>query len=238
MIKPAPQCSMFLTNKRHRLVFTVVLVAFVIIYLGLGFADVYPRTITKHKKPAHGCFNSSSDKERTLLVKLTHKIHTILDSMGIQHWLMYDSLWGPLRGIPGPLPWDYDVKIGINAYGNFSKVPFVEFNTRLTAAGLKVTDNTRRSGNVFVEENEAKGNLFIFYNHGGVLTRTGYETWIFFINHRLYHSFPALLVKQPLPLVRFGYFNMSVPRGGIEIMKYLYPFSWWKEMERANCQYI
>ena len=238
MVRPALRCRMCLTGDRYPSVFTVVLLALLIIYLGLCFLNAYPHTITKHRKSAHRCFNSSSYKPRASLVKLTHKIHSILDGMGIQHWLMYDSLWGPLRGIPGPLPWDYDVKIGINGDGNFSKMPFVEFKSRLTAKGLNVTDKMQGSGNVIVEENEANGNLFIFYHHGGVVTRTGYQTWIFYVNNRLYHSFPALLVQQPLPKVRFGYFNISVPRGGIEIMKYLYPLSWWKELERANCEHI
>ena len=234
------QCGICPTNSRRRLKFTVVVfVAFVLMYVGLSFVSFAPYTGNKVWKTTPPCFDSN--KPRTSLVKLAHKMHLILDSMGIEHWLMYGSLWGPLRGIPGPLPWDYDVDIGINGDdGNFSKVPFEEFKARFTSAGLKVTDKSLRSGNLMLvdqnSENGEKGEVFIFYNHGGVMTLAGYETWIFYINYRVYNSFPAVLVKQPLPKVRFGFFNISAPRGGIEIMKYLYPFSWWKVVKPANCE--
>ena len=55
-----------------------------------------------------------------------------------------------------------------------------------------------------------------------------------FINYRLYHSFPARLVQQPLPKAKFGSFNISVPKGGLEIMKHLYPFNWWKVVKPAS----
>ena len=234
------QCGICPTNSRRRLKLTVVVfVAFVLMYVGLSFMNFSPYTGNKVWKTTPPCFDSN--KPRTSLVKLAHKMHLILDSMGIEHWLMYGSLWGPLRGIPGPLPWDYDVDIGINGDdGNFSKVPFEEFKARFTSAGLKVTDKSLRSGNLMLvdqnSENGEKGEVFIFYNHRGVMTLAGYETWIFYINYRVYNSFPAVLVKQPLPKVRFGFFNISAPRGGIEIMKYLYPFSWWKVVKPANCE--
>ena len=232
------QCRICPTNSRRRLKLTVVVfVAFVLMYVGLSFVNFSPYTGNKVWKTSPPCFDSN--KPRTPLVKLAYKIHLILDGMGIEHWLMYGSLWGPLRGIPGPLPWDYDVDIGISGDGNFSKVPFEEFKARFIAAGLKVTDKSLRSGNLMlVDQNGEKCDVFIYYNQGGVMELAGYETWIFFINYQLYHSFPAILVKQPLPKVRFCFFNISVPRGGIEIMKYSYPFSWWKVVKPANCEQL
>ena len=53
--------------------------------------------------------------------------------------------------------------------------------------------------------------------------RSGYESWLFYIHYRFRHSFPSKLLQHPLPKVKFGSFNFSVPRGGIEIMKHLYP---------------
>ena len=66
--------------------------------------------------------------------------------------------------------------------------------------------------------------------------RSGYEPWVFYIHYRLRHSFPARLVQQPLPKVRFGSFNISFPRGGVEIMKHLYPFNRWKVVKPVNCK--
>jgi len=158
-------------------VFTFGFMAFVIMYAGLSFLDFSPYTGYNFWKSVPPCYDPI--KLRTPLLDLAFKMHSILNSMEIEHWLMYGSLWGPLRGIPGPLPWDYNVDIGISGDGNFRKVPFDEFKARFTAAGLKVKDRSRRSGNALLdEENGEEGELLIYYNHGGVMTLAGYETWI------------------------------------------------------------
>ena len=236
MAKAAFHCKICRTNNRGRLLFTVVLLAFVIIYIGINVVDYLPYTGNKLWDTVKSkCFYA--DKQRTNLVKLAYRMHSILDNMGIEHWLMYGSLWGPMRGIPGPLPWDYDIDIAIDGDGNFSKIPFEEFKARFTVAGLKVTDHSGRSGRIRIEGNGENGDLYLYYDHGGVMTLTGYESWLFFLSYRLHHSFPTILIHQPLPKVRFGFFNISVPRGGIEVMKYLYPFSWWKVVKPPSCQY-
>ena len=180
------------TNNRCH-VFTFVFMAFVIMYAGLSFLDFSPYTGYNFWKSVPPCYDPI--KLRTPLLDLAFKMHSILNSMEIEDWLMYGSLWGPLCGIPGPLPWDYNVDIGISGDGNFSKVPFDEFKARFTAAGLKVKDRSRRSGNVLLaEENGEEGELLIYYNHGGVMTLAGYETWIVYINYRLFYSLPSVLV--------------------------------------------
>jgi len=82
--------------------------------------------------------------------------------MGIEHWLMYGSLWGPLRGIPGPLPWDHDVDIGMNGDGNFSKIPVDEFKARFEAVGLGVVDEVKVSGSFSVLGNNESLGCFYF----------------------------------------------------------------------------
>lgn len=225
---------MYLRNLRRHTWLIVALMLFVLMYLGLNLFILSPYTGDESSNFVHRCHFDSS-KPRTSLLELAYRMHSVLENMGIEHWLIYRSLWGPLHGFSGPLPWDYEVSFGMEGDGNFSKVSRIDLLSRLTAAGLVVTDKTTRSGNFFVERNGEKGNLILFYNWRGVMTRAGYETWIFFVNWRLHNSFPAVLVQKPLPKVLFGFFNISIPRGGIEIMKYLYPFSWWKEGKPANC---
>ena len=166
-------------------------------------------------------------------MKIANKTHFVLDSMGIEHWLMYGSLWGHLRGIPGPLPWDHDVDFGIDGNGNFGKIPLDEFKAKFKAAGLGVEDRLQETSSFRIQ---GSVEIFVFYNYRGTMMRSGYETWILYINYRLYHSFPARLVQQPLPKVRFGSFNIAVPREGIEMMKHLYPFNWWKVVKPASCE--
>ena len=46
------------------------------------------------------------------LLNLTYEIHDILIDLQLDHWLMYGSIFGALRA-DGPLPWDYDVDLGM-----------------------------------------------------------------------------------------------------------------------------
>ena len=72
--------------------------------------------------------------------------------MGIEHWLIYGSLWSPLRGIPGPLPWDHDVDFGIDGGGNFGKISLEEFKATFQAAGLSVEDALQETSTFFIQK--------------------------------------------------------------------------------------
>ena len=212
----------------------VTLLVAVLIYIGANLVDVDGYTGNKFWRPVTPCFKS---KQHTAgLIELAHKTHLVLDSMGVDHWLMYGSLWGPLRGIPGPLPWDHDVDIGIDGNGNFKKIPLKNFKAKFEAAGLGLIDKLQESRYLSVKGYGESAGLFLYYNYRGTMMRSGYESWIFFIHYRFRHSFPAKLLQHPLPKVKFGSFNISVPRGGIEIMKHLYPTNWWKVVKPKSCK--
>ena len=212
----------------------VTLLVAVLIYIGANLVDVDGYTGNKVWRPVTPCFKS---KQHTAgLIELAHKTHLVLDSMGVDHWLMYGSLWGPLRGIPGPLPWDHDVDIGIDGNGNFKKIPLEKFKAKFEAAGLGLIDKFQESRYLSVKGYGESVGLFLYYNYRGTMMRSGYESWLFYIHYRFRHSFPAKLLQHPLPKVKFGSFNISVPRGGIEIMKHLYPTNWWKVVEPKSCK--
>lgn len=180
---------------------------------------------------------SNSDEEIDRLVHITYKVYAVLDSMGIDCWLMYGSIWGPLRGIPGPLPWDDDVDLAIDGDGKFSRMTFEEFKALFIVLGMSVENRLWQSSLIIIsEENRWPPlHLFVFYNYNGMMSRAGIAPWLMPINFKLYHTFPSHLVEQPLPKVKFGYFNISVPRNGIEIMKHLYPYNWWKVVKPLGC---
>ena len=212
----------------------VTLLVLVLIYIGANLVDVDGYTGNKFWRPVTPCFKS---KQHTAgLIELAHKTHLVLDSMGVDHWLMYGSLWGPLRGIPGPLPWDHDVDIGIDGNGNFKKIPLEKFKAQFKAAGLGLIDKLQESTYLSVKGYGESVGLFLYYNYRGTMMRSGYESWLFYIHYRFRHSFPAKLLQHPLPKVKFGSFNISVPRGGIEIMKHLYPTNWWKVIKPKSCK--
>lgn len=187
--------------------------------------------------PSAKCKNSEDDLDS--IVQLTYKVHTILEHMGIDCWLMYGSIWGPLRGIEGPLPWDDDVDLAINGEGPFSQISFGEFQALLTVLGLSVESRLWQSSLIVISEKGQswpKVDLFVYYDYNGIMSRPGIESKLMPINYRLYHSFPSSLVEPPLPKVKFGFFNISVPRNGIEIMKHLYPYNWWKVVKPVGCE--
>lgn len=73
-----------------------------------------------------------------------------------------------------------------------------------------------------------------FYNSGW-MHRTGWEAYLFFVNYRHFHMFPARLVKLPMPVIKFGPSNISVPHAGIELQKYHYPNDWWLVGKPRGC---
>ena len=214
---------------------TLLVIIAVVVWLKINFQS--PGRYTGHNPwgPAPRCKNSEEEIE--LLVQLTYKVHFVLETMGIDCWLMYGSIWGPLRGIDGPLPWDDDVDLGINGDGKFSQKPFKEFEDSFAVYGLLVENRLWQSSLIVITEEHLwpSLDLFVFYDANGVMKRTGIQPWVAPIHFYLYHSFPSKLVKQPLPKVKFGFFNISVPRNGIEIMKHLYPYNWWKVVRPFNC---
>ena len=212
----------------------VTLLVAILIYIGFSLVDMGRYTGNRFWASVTPCFKSKQHTAR--LIELAHKTHLVLDSMGVDHWLMYGSLWGPLRGIPGPLPWDDDVDIGMDGNGDFKKIPLEEFKAKFEAVGLVLIDKLQESRYLAVKGYGESIGLFLYYNYRGTMMRSGYESWLFYIHYRFRHSFPAKLLQHPLPKVKFGSFNISVPRGGIEIMKHLYPTNWWKVVKPKSCK--
>ena len=187
---------------------------------------------------AQPCEYLDSEQKEQLL-NMTYNVHKILDDFGIEHWLMYGSVFGAIR-TKGPLPWDNDVDIGFNGSGTFASMDFKEFLSAFESKGLKVYYKRWFTSNVMKVYSDdlphIKVDLFAMYNYRGWMKRAGLETWIFALNYNLHDTFPARLVEKPLPLVPFGFLKMPVPREGIEIQKYLYPDDWFKEVKPVTCK--
>ena len=129
------------------LLFTVI-----VVFLQINFITPGRYTGNKPWGSAPKCKNTEEDIDR--LVQLTYKVHSILESMGIDSWLMYGSIWGSLRGIQGPLPWDDDVDLAINGDGEFSKMTFEDFKALFTALGLSVESRLWQSSLIVVSERD------------------------------------------------------------------------------------
>lgn len=223
---------MFLTRVKKILLFCVFFV--VSFYL---YANVLPpgNYTNPPWNPVVSC--TSTKKEIENLLRLAYDAHRVLSSLGIEHWLMYGSLWG-VRRINGPLPWDNDVDIGFHGQGKFAQMGLSEYIAAFEVQGLTVEDKWLQSGNIKISRSDCNLTIdtFAFYNDNGVMKRRGLESWLFALNYKLHHTFPARLVQPPLPKKRFGFFNISVPREGMEILKFLYRYSWWKVVKPKGCE--
>lgn len=174
------------------------------------------------------------------LVYLTKDIHEILSGLNLTDFLLYGSHWGAIR-VGGPLPWDDDVDLGLIADSNYISLTEDEFVSEFTSRGMTVTNNMAQKTSLKVTRGVANVDVIVYYDYNGLMKRQGWEPFLIPVHYRLHHSFPTWVVKTPpaLPTMRFGVFNMSVPRGEREVMKYLYRYNWWQDFEsEGDCDVI
>ena len=224
------------SNCRCRMILLYSMIVLVILYVTLSFRSYGSYTGRNPVQPAKCKYFNSTEKEKFL--KLTYRVHRVLEELDIDHWLMYGSVFGALR-VNGPLPWDYDVDIGFNGSGKFTSMNLNEFSSAFESTGLKVNQESWISNKLLKITSDDlpyyKIDLFALYNYHGWIKRGGWESWLFVVHYKFYHTFPERLIEKPLPRVQFGFFKMPVPRGGIEIQRYLYPDNWWKEVKPVTC---
>jgi len=186
--------------------------------------------------PIMKCRNLTS-LQMDQLLNLSYKVHQVLDELGVEHWLMYGSLLGALRG-HAPLVWDDDADIGLDGDGTLKALSKTEFIEKLKSVGAKhVGDFCSRDGLITIQDgnSEFSVDMVVFNRSGKWMKRLGWATWLFYFQYNNFHTFPAKLIEQPLPKIQFGFFNISAPRGGKEILKYIYPTDWWKVVKPPEC---
>ena len=168
---------------------------------------------------------------------LSYKVHQVLDELEVKHWLMYGSLVGALLS-HAPLTWDDETVIGLDGDGRLRTLSKTTFIEKLKSVGAKhVDDFWSRDGLIKIqdENSEISVDLVIFNRSGKWMKRPGWATWLFYFQYNRFHTFPAKLIEKPLPKIQFGFFNISVPKGGKEILKYIYPTDWWKIVKPLGC---
>lgn len=183
------------------------------------------------------CFLSSETlKKIEDLLGLTKKP---LEDLRLTHFLCYNSLWGALKQ-KGPLPWQTGLELCV-------------LNKEMAAVdeGFLVRTFKRHGLNIAYVSASGYYKVSKIDEPFPVATLTVFEEdpithqmrrvgWI----HRMIppnqcdelNCFPLELIMTPLPLVTFGEHNVPAPRDGIEMQKYLFPDSWWKEITPPNCQ--
>eukprot|EP01135_Chromosphaera_perkinsii_P009963 Nk52_evm1s1989 gene=Nk52_evmTU1s1989 len=178
-----------------------------------------------------------SKEEMDDLWILARSLNRWFAHMGVAFWLNYGTLVGALR-YNQPLPWDTDIDVG--ALGkDLDRYSYDEIASSLMEFGIVLEKYDYIRGFYRVRKNGARGDIFLYYEsytEGTYLHRTGIESYIFFVNYRHFHMFPAVLVELPLEAIPFCGVNMTVPHGGVELMKYQYPTSWFTEVKPVGCE--
>ena len=186
--------------------------------------------------PTMKCRNLTELRMEQLL-NLSYKVHQVLDKLGVEHWLMYGSLLGALRGHT-PLAWDDDADIDLDGDGTLKTLSKTAVIEKLESVGAKRLDDCwSRDGLITIHDanSEFSVDLVVFNRSGKWMKRRGWATWLLYFQYDNFHTFPAKLIEHPLPKIQFGFFNISAPRGGKEILKYIYPTDWWKVVKPPGC---
>ena len=165
---------------------------------------------------------------------LVHIAHEVFTSLGIVYSLSYGTLFGALR-YGGPVPWDADADL-IILKNTIDKYSLPELQKAFSKSGVKI-QWFGYGGFYLLSKNNATCDCFLFsdFYGSGWLHRVGWESYIFFINYRWHHMFPAALLEKPLPTLKFGGKDMFAPHGLYEIQKYHYRDDWRTEIRPPNC---
>ncbi|XP_078363447.1 uncharacterized protein LOC144647523 [Oculina patagonica] len=231
---PPNTCSF---RKVLRLVILLSIVTVLMIIYYLANRNNFARYTGNHPlHPAMPCRNLTQQQMGQLL-NISYKVHRILDELELDHWLMYGSLLGAHRG-HAPLAWDDDVDIGLDGDGRLKTLSKTKFFEKLKSVGAKeIIDKWSQDGLIKIQDanSEFSVDMMIFNRYGKWMKRPGWASWLLYFHYNTFHTFPARLVEQPLPKTQFGFFNISVPRNGNEMLKYLYPNDWWKVVKPSKC---
>ncbi|XP_054264958.1 uncharacterized protein LOC128987900 [Macrosteles quadrilineatus] len=196
-------------------------------------------TLLRHSRSyTQTCHHSEAFQDG--LHALSDRVHRLLASLGITHFLCYGALWGQLR-LSRTLPWERDIELCVlNEEIALKDEVFLERQFRKNNMQLVYdsTDGKYRVTDTTVPD--ARIELIVFEEDPmvGMLRRVGWKRRVLPSDCESLPSlscFPPRLVKAPLPSREFGGYIVPVPREGIEIQKYHYPDNWWKEVLPKNC---
>ena len=221
-------------RRRKVSVLTLYFLIQLVFYVKLNVDTHNTHELDSVQTPVFPCKRTA--EEATALQKLFYDVREVLDELKVRHFLIYGSIWGAYRS-RGPLPWDYDIDLGIHGNEEFSKIPREKFVKAFQSRDIHVNDKMHQASVFYLSRGKfAQVDLDVFFNYTGWMQRSGWISWVLYYNYKTYHTFPAWMLQEPLPTMQFFEFQIPVPRGGKEILKYLYPKDWQKPFTPAACQ--
>ncbi|RWS11576.1 uncharacterized protein B4U79_12499 [Dinothrombium tinctorium] len=180
-----------------------------------------------------------SPDSRSKLFELLYRTKKALDSLRVSYFLCYNSLWGALKKKEA-FPW----------------LPYVELcllNEEISNFDETFVFRTFKREGLLIEYSSSDGvytvttfngsdpfaKLIIFEENQVInqYRRVGWKNRLIPPDScSLIHCFPPRLIEKPLETVTFMGVELPVPREEIEILKYLFPNDWWKDLEPEECK--
>ncbi|KAI1280731.1 hypothetical protein HDE_13342 [Halotydeus destructor] len=187
--------------------------------------------------PVH-CYQSADVRSQQKL--LLTKMKTALESLPVSFFLCYQSLWGALNA-KGPLAWDdsLDICVQNEELSNFEEAYVIK---ALRSKGILASYSTS-VGTYAIRDmygtGSVTGTVYVFERDPitDFMRRIGWK-------HRILppdsceslHCFPPRIIEKPLPSVSFLDVQVTIPREQVELQKYLYPKTWWKDQTPEACK--
>ena len=226
------------TNRRRKTIIALILlsaVLFIYVYQSTLHHSVWFNEVSTGSP--FTCENVSVVRKE--LLKLSNVVQDVFKKHDAPIFLMYGSIWGALRGYNGPLPWDYDIDVAALTT-DYESNTMDAIAEDLIHYNITTENQMNQSGSYKFIISTYNIDMFFFKKSWfGLARRVGWEPMLLPLHYYYIHSFPYYLVEnaRQLPTVKFGDRDVRVPRGGIEIMKYLYRDSWQKAIppKGFNC---
>lgn len=168
----------------------------------------------------------------TDMTELAFRIHNTFVKLNIPHFLCYGTLWGVVR-TGSILPWDNNVDFCV-LDEDISKVDEGFLYTSFQRSQLSISYDTRH-GVYNIRYKSAEGAVTVFQRFFDQMQRAGWEIRLLPFMYKYQDEFPSRLVEKPFPTKKFLGAEFPVPREDIELLKYLYPDDWWKEIKPKGC---
>ncbi|CAN7937436.1 unnamed protein product [Ixodes hexagonus] len=185
-----------------------------------------------------GCGRTAETPE--CLASLFPKVVSSLESLELTGYLCYYALWGALKQ-EGPLPWTKRIELCLRN----EELAGVDEGHLLRKFRLNGVHVHYDSANGIYKATLMKGSnaceVFLYvFEEDKIVRKVRKVGW----KNRLIpptacdvlHCFPSGLIAPPLKEATFLGTKVEVPHEGIEVLKYMFPDTWWKEIVPPNCK--
>lgn len=220
--------------RRNRTVLFLLFLIFLLVTIILKSLTTTPSSLllTGSASDPVICDESASAKEQMKDVFV--RSVAVLQTLNLQHFLCYDSLWAALSSRKNAFDWkSFNELCLLNE--DVSKVEEAAVIRAFRREGLKLSYFTSTGEyDIKVEDDDNQvTRLKIFLFERDLVTdnmrRVGWKHRILPPDScSLIHCFPPHLLDSPLPKAQFYGIEVSVPKEGMEIQKYHYPDNWWR----------